>query len=141
MARLEKPFLHCSWGNNFIFIWKVIIPGSSPYEIIFNLLFLFNNFIEFKCSPLFLQPRSNEGAGSTGWVRSWPRTWKGPPIEIGVELTAAHRGFFEFRLCPHNDRKRPVSPDCLDRYLLQRTDGSGPKYEECYMNFFFSRNN
>lgn len=44
----------------------------------------------------------------------------GQPVIIRVELTANHRGYFEFRLCPNNAPKRVASQECLDKYVLQR---------------------
>jgi hypothetical protein len=41
-------------------------------------------------------------------------------IEIGVELTANHQGYFEFRICEHNLAKQPETDECFDRHLLQR---------------------
>lgn len=37
-----------------------------------------------------------------------------------VELTANHRGHFEFRLCPNNAPKQAASQSCLDKYVLRR---------------------
>lgn len=74
------------------------------------------------------QPRSNEGGGKYGLgviVEEWKA---GQIVELGVELTANHMGYFEFRLCPHNNPRYPVSNDCLDKYVLNRADGSGPRY-------------
>lgn len=39
---------------------------------------------------------------------------------IRVELTANHRGYFEFRLCPNNSPKQVTSESCLDKYVLKR---------------------
>lgn len=39
---------------------------------------------------------------------------------IRIELTANHRGYFEFRLCPNNAVKQVASQVCLDKYVLQR---------------------
>jgi hypothetical protein len=56
------------------------------------------------------------------------RLAKNGPIRIKVELTANHAGFFEFRLCPHNNPKTTASQRCFDKYLLQRMDGEGARY-------------
>lgn len=45
-----------------------------------------------------------------------------------VEITANHNGWFEFRLCPHNDPSTPVTQDCLDQHLLHFTNDSGTSY-------------
>lgn len=39
---------------------------------------------------------------------------------VRVELTANHRGYFEFRLCPNNAPKQVASESCLDKYVLRR---------------------
>lgn len=39
---------------------------------------------------------------------------------VRVELTANHRGYFEFRLCPNNSPKRVASESCLNKYVLRR---------------------
>ncbi|XP_048251865.1 hybrid signal transduction histidine kinase B-like [Haliotis rufescens] len=54
---------------------------------------------------------------------------QGSVIDVTVKLTANHRGFFEFRLCPHNNPNVVVSQDCLDNNRLHivrvtREDGS-----------------
>ena len=40
---------------------------------------------------------------------------------------ANHKGWFEFRLCPNNDVNQRVTQQCLDRYLLRLSDGSGTR--------------
>lgn len=45
-------------------------------------------------------------------------------VEIGVELTANHNGYFEFRICPQNLAKGPETDECFERYLLRRADAS-----------------
>ena len=52
---------------------------------------------------------------------------KDSTIEVGVELTANHQGYFEFRLCPHNFQKISETEHCFEQNLLQQVDGSGPR--------------
>ena len=33
-------------------------------------------------------------------------------------------GYYEFRLCPLQNRSAPATKECLDKNLLQRPDGS-----------------
>ena len=40
-------------------------------------------------------------------------------IKVRVELTANHMGFFEFRLCPNNNAKKPASQMCLDENIMR----------------------
>lgn len=66
------------------------------------------------------QPRPNEAGGKYGLGVIVRRYKTGQPVIIRVELTANHRGYFEFRLCPNNAPKRVASQACLDKYVLQR---------------------
>ena len=55
-------------------------------------------------------------------------TWQvGQIVNIGVEITANHMGYMEFRICPHNNKKKPVTNACLDKHVLARVDGQGTK--------------
>ncbi|XP_033749008.1 uncharacterized protein LOC117333697 [Pecten maximus] len=49
---------------------------------------------------------------------------EGQTISVNVQITASHKGYFEFRLCPHNNPSTRVSQACLDQHVLQQTDGS-----------------
>ena len=74
-----------------------------------------------------MQPRSNENGGAYGQgviVRSY-RT--GSNIDISVELTANHKGFFEFRLCPLDEQTAPETDECFNRHVLRTADGKGTK--------------
>lgn len=46
-------------------------------------------------------------------------------IDIAVQLTKSHLGYFEFRLCPQNNPLVPATQECLDQNLLELGDGSG----------------
>ena len=48
----------------------------------------------------------------------------GERIEVSVDITANHKGFFEFRVCDHNNPKTPVSEACLQRHLLRGDGGT-----------------
>ena len=48
----------------------------------------------------------------------------GERIEVSVDITANHKGFFEFRVCDHNNPKTPVSEACLQRHLLKGDGGT-----------------
>lgn len=86
-----------------------------------------------KCGPCgdpwhMPQPRDNEGGGKYGRgviVRKYKHS---SAIQLGVELTANHKGYFEFRLCPHNRPTRPVTDECLDKHVLKKADGTGSRY-------------
>ncbi|KAF8764488.1 hypothetical protein HNY73_022554 [Argiope bruennichi] len=74
------------------------------------------------------KPRPNEAGGIYGKGIIVGNYKPGQEVKSIVELTANHKGFFEFKLCPHNDPKTVATQDCLDQYLLELADGSGTKY-------------
>ncbi|XP_055940722.1 uncharacterized protein LOC129971181 isoform X2 [Argiope bruennichi] len=74
------------------------------------------------------KPRPNEAGGIYGKGIIVGNYKPGQEVKSIVELTANHKGFFEFKLCPHNDPKTVATQDCLDQYLLELADGSGIKY-------------
>ena len=64
------------------------------------------------------QPRRLELGGKYGLGVLAANLTQGQILDVEVELTAYHKGYFEFRLCPHNTKTRPVAQTCLDRNLL-----------------------
>ena len=78
---------------------------------------------------VFFQPRPNEAGGKFGMGVIVDKWRKGEVVTIGVDITANHMGYFEFRICPHNNKKRPVTNACLDQNVLKRADGEGHRYE------------
>ncbi|XP_015904848.2 uncharacterized protein [Parasteatoda tepidariorum] len=73
-------------------------------------------------------PRPNEAGGVYGRGIISRKYKPGQVIKSTVEITANHRGFFQFKLCPHNNPSTVVKQDCLDQYPLEVADGSGNKY-------------
>jgi len=84
------------------------------------------------------EPRDHELGGryTSGVVVR--RYRPGDVVPVVVELTAAHAGYFEFRVCPVNHlpttatdnsttstMPRDPSPECLDRNVLQLVGRSG----------------
>lgn len=45
-------------------------------------------------------------------------------IQISVNLTTSHLGYFEFRLCAKQSASELVTQRCLDRNVLKMFDGS-----------------
>lgn len=45
-------------------------------------------------------------------------------IDITVNISSNHKGYFEFRLCPKSSAAELVTQDCLDRNLLKMADGT-----------------
>ncbi|KAG8271336.1 hypothetical protein J6590_065228 [Homalodisca vitripennis] len=71
-----------------------------------------------------LEPRAHEAGGTYGHGIIVRRYKKGSSITIRVEITANHRGHFEFRLCKHNSPKTVATQFCLDQHVLKRTKAS-----------------
>ncbi|KAH3771907.1 uncharacterized protein LOC127845206 isoform X1 [Dreissena polymorpha] len=48
---------------------------------------------------------------------------QGQTILIKLEITVNHGGYSTFRICPNNDVNKPVTQECLNRYLLTTPSG------------------
>ncbi|KAK0080469.1 hypothetical protein PV325_013900 [Microctonus aethiopoides] len=73
-------------------------------------------------------PRAHETGGKYGngiIVRKY-RT--GAIIPVHIQLTANHRGYFEFRTCPMTNRHEEVTQECLDKYLLNMPNSTARYY-------------
>ncbi|PNF41958.1 hypothetical protein B7P43_G14640 [Cryptotermes secundus] len=75
-------------------------------------------------------PRPHEAGGKYAQGIIVRRYKKDSPITIRVELTANHRGYFEFRLCPNNAPRRTGTQACLDKYVLRRAKFAGVSDEQ-----------
>lgn len=79
-------------------------------------------------------PRAHEDFGTYGKGIITGNYTNGQVFNVSVQLTAAHLGYFEFRLCPHRNISEPVTQDCLDKFPLPLADNSGTKYLITTMN-------
>ncbi|KFM69291.1 hypothetical protein X975_02112, partial [Stegodyphus mimosarum] len=73
-------------------------------------------------------PRPNEIGGKYGHgiiVRSYKT---GQVIPVVVDITANHRGFFEFRVCPSKHEMNEVTQDCLDKHILKIRNKTSTRY-------------
>ncbi|XP_046369958.1 uncharacterized protein LOC124144546 [Haliotis rufescens] len=80
------------------------------------------------CGDPWQGPRDNEPGGKfyTGII---VRKYNvGQVIGVKVQLTASHKGFFEFRLCPNNNPFKNVTHACLDKYILPLAKTGETKY-------------
>ncbi|XP_059160368.1 uncharacterized protein LOC131943958 isoform X2 [Physella acuta] len=80
------------------------------------------------CGDPYDGERENEEGGkyATGIVtRSYTQ---GQRATFKVDLTANHKGYFEFKICPTNNPGVRTTQECLNRYTLQLADGSGTRY-------------
>jgi len=74
------------------------------------------------------KPRPNEMGGIYGQGIITETYTENQVIDIEIELTAYHQGFFEFRLCPLNTRSRPASQTCLDKHIMKQETGAHKYY-------------
>ena len=49
---------------------------------------------------------------------------EGDVIVTRVQITADHKGYFEFKLCPNNGVTKPVTQECLDMTVLTIVNAS-----------------
>jgi len=79
------------------------------------------------CGDPYDRVREHEAGGkyATGTITASYQ--QGAVIDVIVDITANHLGYFEFRLCPHNDVKTPAKQECFDRYLLHLDERPGTR--------------
>jgi hypothetical protein len=53
----------------------------------------------------------------------------GQVIDVSVQLTANHFGYFVFRVCPVTDESREVTQECLNKHELKVDGTNYPKYK------------
>jgi len=63
-------------------------------------------------------PRPNEAGGTFAKNITAAYYNKGSSIDISVQITANHKGWFEFRLCKNDNFSKTFTHDCLDEHLL-----------------------
>ncbi|KAK3084832.1 hypothetical protein FSP39_019870 [Pinctada imbricata] len=81
------------------------------------------------CGDPWNGKRENEAGGKYANGIITKRYKEGSQIQVKVLVTAAHKGYFEFRICPNNDVNKPATHECLDRYIL-RTKNGQTRYPE-----------
>ncbi|KAJ8311580.1 hypothetical protein KUTeg_010935 [Tegillarca granosa] len=71
------------------------------------------------CGDPYEGPRENEAGGKfANGIIARRYEFGALFFKSTVALTAYHKGYFEFRLCPHNNPNAPVKQECLNKYLL-----------------------
>lgn len=65
------------------------------------------------------QPRDHEAGGKYASGIITRHYTESQQIDVDVEITANHKGWFEFRICPNNDVKKAATQTCFDKYLLK----------------------
>lgn len=80
------------------------------------------------------EPRPNEAGGfyANGIIGRTYSTDK-RYINIVIEVTSSMGGYFEFRICPHNNVNTRVSQDCLNKHSMRvfskdRSTSYGKRY-------------
>jgi hypothetical protein len=77
-------------------------------------------------------PRANELGGTYGVGKIAKESYfkSGQVMDVTVQITANHLGYFEFRICPlPNFPHEDGTQECLDKHLLEFADGSGTQYK------------
>jgi len=49
-------------------------------------------------------------------------------VQVTIQITANHKGYFEFKLCPNNNIHQDPQQDCFDSNLLEVVNGDGNKF-------------
>jgi hypothetical protein len=92
------------------------------FIIVHILVFCFLIQYEYGRPPLHEPP----GLFATGTIS---KTYiVGSNVTMHFEITASHRGYLEFRICPNNDVTKAATQDCLDQYLLSDIKTGGTKF-------------
>ena len=73
------------------------------------------------CGDPFNGRRDHEYPGGkyTNPLRITGNYASGSIMDVKVELTTTHLGYFMFRLCPETSDEREVSQECLDQHVLR----------------------
>ncbi|KAK4036923.1 hypothetical protein OUZ56_028967 [Daphnia magna] len=74
------------------------------------------------------RPRPNDEGGRYGTGIKGKTYRQGSVIDISVNVSANHKGYFEFRLCPKNSASELVTQECLNTNLLKLADGTTRYY-------------
>jgi len=77
-----------------------------------------------------LGPRKTECPNGEFCSKVIVRTYKvGQVIDVKVNLTANHYGYFVFRICPVTDENHEVTQECLNKHELKVEGTDGAKYK------------
>lgn len=116
----EPPMRSVAWKYGFDtpvnYDWMSLYCGGLD-------VFTKNNGTCGLCGDAYTGPFENDKGGvyDTGViVRHYPAGLR--EIEVKVEMTAHHKGYFQFKLCPNNAEE--LTKGCLDRYPLLIREGA-----------------
>ncbi|KAK3104862.1 hypothetical protein FSP39_011917 [Pinctada imbricata] len=94
-----------------------------------------NQWIKFdgKCGlcgdPYQQKPRENEAGGKYATGTLTRRYKMGDVITLQADLTANHKGFMEYHLCPLNQSHAPLSFECFKKFPIPIVDTVNGKYQ------------
>jgi len=74
------------------------------------------------------RPRLHDEGGLYGTGIIGATYQQGELVNMTVEITAAHLGYFEFKLCNKSSAEELTTQECLDSNVLQQADGSTKYY-------------
>ncbi|KAJ8308229.1 hypothetical protein KUTeg_013103 [Tegillarca granosa] len=80
------------------------------------------------CGDPWGRERHHEDGGKYATGIIGRKYTSGSVIQTVVNITAWHRGYFEYKLCPKANPFEPVSQECLDQYPLTLANGSTKYY-------------
>ena len=80
------------------------------------------------CGDPFQGPLDNEPGGKYANGIIVHSAAVGAIMPVTVEITAPHKGYMEFRLCPNDDPRKRISQECLDDFLLHIIESKSSKY-------------
>ena len=116
----------CIPDNNRIYMSNLFLHVFPILECVYLLQNLRRNRgMCGTCGDPYQGPREHEAGGKYALgiiTRSYPANQRKLPVK--VVLTAYHKGYYEFKICPHNNPNIPVSQRCLNRYPLRIVEGS-----------------
>ncbi|XP_062593332.1 uncharacterized protein LOC134254818 isoform X2 [Saccostrea cucullata] len=80
------------------------------------------------CGDPFQGPHDNEPGGKYANGIIVHSTSIGAIMPVTVEITAPHKGYMEFKLCPNDDPKKMITQECLDDFLLTIIESKSTRY-------------
>ncbi|XP_060569491.1 uncharacterized protein LOC132727913 [Ruditapes philippinarum] len=75
------------------------------------------------CGDPYQGPRENEAGGKYATGTIVHTYTENAQIIVELDITVAHGGWSEFRICPNNDVHKPVTQQCLDKFILASPSG------------------
>ncbi|KAF0299686.1 hypothetical protein FJT64_027638 [Amphibalanus amphitrite] len=125
---MDPPARNAMWRFNF----------SNPVNYNDNELFCGGFVVQYQqndgkcgvCGDNYAldEPRPHEAGGEFAKGLIGKRYSPGQLIDIEVELTANHMGNFVIRLCPHNNDRKTVTQECLNKHVLRVAGTNSIRY-------------